>query len=87
MPGDNLIRGLLLPDLELTNSFFRKDRGTNLLEAKKTSAMEVCPKCATPSKTLYDRRQVRVRDAPIRDKAVTLRSFANYRLRLLNACA
>jgi transposase len=72
MPGENLVRGLLLPDLELTNSFFRKDRGTNLLEAKKTSAMEVCPRCATPSKTLYDRRQVRVRDAPIRDKAVTL---------------
>ncbi len=72
MPGDNLIRGLLLPDLELTHSFFRKDRGTNLLEAKKTSAMEVCPRCATPSKTLYDRRLVRVRDAPIRDKAVTL---------------
>jgi transposase len=72
MPGDNLIRGLLLPDLELTSSFFRKDRGTNLLEARKTSAMEVCPRCATPSKTLYDRRLVRVRDAPIRDKAVTL---------------
>ena len=64
MPGDNLIRGLLLPDLELTHSFFRKDRGTNLLEAKKTSALEVCPRCAAPSKTLYDRRLVRVRDAP-----------------------
>ena len=65
MPGDNLIRGLLLPDLELTSAFFRKDPGTNLLEAKKTSAMEVCPRCATPSKTIYDRRLVRVRDAPI----------------------
>jgi hypothetical protein len=40
MPGDNLIRGLQLPDLELTSSFYRKERGTNRLEAKKTSAME-----------------------------------------------
>ena len=50
MPGDDLIRGLLLPDLELTHSFFRKDRGTNLLEAKKTSALESAPGAPPPPK-------------------------------------
>jgi transposase len=34
--------------------------------------MEVCPRCATPSKSVYDHRTVVVKDAPIRDKNVLL---------------
>jgi transposase len=34
--------------------------------------VEVCPKCATPSRSIYDRRVAVVRDEPLRDKLVRL---------------
>jgi transposase len=34
--------------------------------------MEVCPKCATPSSSRYDRRSVVVKDSPIRGQAIYL---------------
>jgi transposase len=34
--------------------------------------MEVCPKCATPSRTVYDHRTVKVKDAPIRGQIIFL---------------
>jgi hypothetical protein len=72
MPGNSLIRRLLLPELELTASWFRPLQHTTHLEAEKKSGMEVCPRCATPSTSTYDHRQVRLKDAPLRDKAVVL---------------
>src|SRR5579872_4554805 len=73
MPGRNLIRRLLLPELDLTASWFKSSQGTTHLEAEKKSEMEVCPRCATPSRAVYDHRVVTVRDAPIRDKQTVLK--------------
>jgi transposase len=42
-------------------------------QARKTSKLEVCPKCATPSTSVYDSRIVTIKDAPIRGDAVRLR--------------
>ncbi|HKO50875.1 MAG TPA: transposase family protein [Polyangiaceae bacterium] len=39
--------------------------GTELV-AEKVSPMEVCPRCATPSTSVYDRRWVRLKDEPLR---------------------
>ncbi len=72
MPGSNLVRRLLLPELELTASWYRPSQSTTHLEAQKKSPMEVCPRCATPSTSTYDHRTVKLKDAPLRDKAVVL---------------
>jgi transposase len=45
--------------------------GTELL-AKKESVFEVCPKCATPSSSVYDHRWVRLRDDPLRTRQTIL---------------
>ena len=42
------------------------------VHAEKESGVEVCPRCATPSSSVYDHRQVRVRDAPMRNMGVWL---------------
>lgn len=64
MPTKRLAQFVMLPELKLLDQTIVK--GTTRLTTEKTSAMEVCPKCATPSKAIYDRRKVAVRDAPIR---------------------
>ena len=43
-----------------------------ILSAIKTSKMEVCPKCASPSKSIYDHRNVTIRDEPLGNRAVTI---------------
>ena len=68
MPPESLARYLLLPELRLLKN--RKgDEGGVLLFAEKTSAFEVCPRCATLSRSVYDHRWVRLRDDPIRNDA------------------
>jgi transposase len=42
------------------------------LTVRKVSELEVCPRCATPSRSVYDRRTVVVRDAPLRDRGTKL---------------
>jgi len=65
-------RFLLLPELKLHR--FEQDRsGRKHQHVEKISDLEVCPKCATPSKTIYDRRIVRVHDAPVYGQQVWLR--------------
>lgn len=66
-----LSRHLLLPELKLT-SWTRASISSSRARAVKVSASEVCPKCANPSRSVYDTRTVRLKDAPIRGKAVTL---------------
>lgn len=70
MSNDRLARTILFGDLELTGMSFRD--GTNLLSCRKANPFEVCPRCAKPAHGVYDRRVVRIRDAPIRGHHVVL---------------
>jgi transposase len=48
----------------------RGPRGGVDLYVEMTSGLEVCPRCAAPSRSVYDRRWTRVRDAPLRSAEV-----------------
>lgn len=54
-----------LPELQLTD-FVRGRSGQQRCYARKNSSFEICPKCATPSRTIYDHRKVKIHDAPVR---------------------
>ncbi len=54
MPESSLLRRILLPELELTKSWFFSGHDHTHLEVRKTSTLEVCPRCATPSGAIYD---------------------------------
>ena len=78
MPPETLTRYLLLPELRLLK-IERADYGGVSFFAEKTSAFEVCPRCATLSRSVYDHRWVKLRDDPIRDQTfiwVKKRRFA-----------
>ena len=60
-----------LPELVFTNKSYQR-KNTIHLYCKKKTKLEYCPKCATKSTTLYDKRFVKVKDVPIRDKTVFL---------------
>src|SRR5262245_9858833 len=74
MPHEGFTRWLLLPELE----WKEEKRGLapsgplNDIPCVKQSTLEVCPKCANPSQSIYDHRQIRVKDAPIRGKIIWL---------------
>lgn len=72
MPTQKLSQFLLLPELKLTGLLMNSSIRA-VYEAKKQSQFEVCPKCATKSVSVYDRRWVKVKDAPIRGKFVSLK--------------
>jgi transposase len=72
MPETMLLRRLLLPELKFRRSWRKPGTATLGVEAEKQSEFEVCPRCATPSRSVYDHRVVSVRDAPMRDLAVRL---------------
>jgi transposase len=63
---------LLLPELKLLS--WNKERiAANIVDVRKESEFEVCPKCATPSSTGYDYRFVSLKDAPVRGSSIKLR--------------
>ncbi len=72
MPGKRLAEGLLLPELRLLDVQDPKHSGVITLYVEKTSEMEVCPKCAKPARSVYDRRWAGVRDENLRAKRVWL---------------
>ena len=61
----------MLPELELLG-FHRRSKSSILIKAKKTSEFEVCPRCAKKCSSVYDHREVTVKDAPFRNKHVFL---------------
>jgi transposase len=71
MALEGLSRYLVLPETQLLE-VRRARRGGTELFAEKVSRMEVCPRCATPSTSVYDRRWVRLRDEPLRGGEVVL---------------
>ncbi|RYZ78753.1 MAG: transposase [Proteobacteria bacterium] len=43
------------------------------MQVEKKNSFEVCPRCAVPSRSVYDRRPVTIKDDPIRQSPVVLR--------------
>jgi transposase len=72
MPETILLRRLLLPELKFLRSWRKPGTATLAVATEKQSELEVCPRCATPSRSIYDHRVVAIRDAPMRDLAVRL---------------
>jgi transposase len=74
MAEDSFNRFLLLPDLRMLEARPRGPGGLGGTElfAEKVSAFEVCPKCATPSSSVYDHRWVRLKDDPLRTRQTIL---------------
>lgn len=70
MPESKLAHFVLLPELKL--EYLVSEAGFAIYKAVKQSSLEVCPKCATPSSSVYDRRKVRIKDAPLRAQKVWL---------------
>lgn len=66
----NITQSLLLPDLRYVSETWRGR--TRYITCKKVSKFEVCPRCATKSSSVYDRRKVRPKDEPIRNKLIIL---------------
>jgi hypothetical protein len=60
---ENLAQYLVLPELRFVDNQ-RSEGGRVVLFAEKVWEFEVCPKCATPSRSVYDRRWVKLRDDP-----------------------
>jgi transposase len=72
MPKRDFTHSLQLPELKITNDY-RANKNTLIFEATKLSDFEVCPKFATPSKTVYDHAFVKIKDTPIGDKRIFLK--------------
>lgn len=71
MPADSLAPFLLLPELEI-RSVDRKAPNVLVMKADKVSKFEFCPKCATRSSSVYDHREVKIKDEPVRQNPVLL---------------
>jgi len=71
MPADTLAPFLLLPELEI-RSVDRKAPNVLVVKADKVSKFEVCPNCARPFYSIYDHREVRIEDEPVRQNPVLL---------------
>lgn len=68
---EKVARFILLPELKLTS--WKKDMiASSVVQARKISKFEVCPKCATPSNVIYDHRIVKLKDAPVRGNSIRL---------------
>jgi transposase len=72
MPLKTLSHFILLPELKLTQIFRINGGATTLILCEKEFSEEICPKCANPSKSLYDKRIVKIKDAPLRGVNVKL---------------
>lgn len=71
LSAQRLARFVLLPELKLTA--WKQDRAaSSVAQVCKVSKFEVCPKCATPSSSIYDHRIVKLKDAPVRGNSICL---------------
>jgi transposase len=71
MPESRLAKQHLLDEMELIWLKTGPSRGFDFY-VRMTSAFEVCPRCAQPSRSVYDRRWVTVKDEPLRKTPVRL---------------
>lgn len=70
MSEKSITQHLLLPELILVKETIKLK--TKFFYCQKTSPFEVCPKCATKCSTIYDHVNVKIKDAPIRNKGAIL---------------
>lgn len=64
----------LLPEVKVLK--WHRDRaGNQHVWCEKKSLFEVCPKCASPSKTIYDHRWVKLHDQPIRSVQIFIHAL------------
>ena len=63
---------ILLPELKIV-THWQSDKFRTRYVCKKESEFEVCPKCATKSYSVHDRRWVYVQDQPIRGSGIYLK--------------
>ena len=70
MPHKRLSRLVLWKELTPTEAYDCKTHV--VVQAKKTTDFEVCPKCAKACYGVYDRRRVKMKDVPLRGKLVLL---------------
>jgi len=68
---DTTERFILLPELKIIHHW-APTRYRNEYKVEKESEFEVCPKCATPSRSVHHRRWVKISDHPIRGSGVFL---------------
>ena len=71
MPESSLAQKYLLPEMELIR-VGRGPTGATDFVVRMTSTHEVCPKCASVSRSVYDHRWVTIKDEPMRRTAVRL---------------
>lgn len=71
MPEDIVAQHHLLPEMKLLAARRGAHGGLEFV-VRMTSEVEVCPRCATPSRSVYDRRWVSIKDEPIRRCEVRL---------------
>ena len=71
MPEGSLAQHHLLPEMKLV-SVGQGPTGAMDFVVAMTSGVEVCPRCATWSRSVYDRRWAAIKDEPIRGRAVRL---------------
>jgi transposase len=62
---------ILLPELKLIAQW-QQNKFRSHYKCQKESDFEVCPKCATKSSSVHDRRWVKVKDQPIRGSGICL---------------
>lgn len=73
MPTQTLSKFVLLPELELLRVSAPNRYTCTYFAQKKEGLLEYCPKCATPSQSVYDHRFVMLKDEPLRHSRITLR--------------
>lgn len=71
MLKDNLAHFIMLPELKLCKNQKISNRKMKLFCEKKET-LEYCPKCATPSQSIYDHRVIKCKDEPLRNALIEL---------------
>lgn len=69
--AERLSRFIVHKELKVLD-WYQSGQAHSEARCKKVSKGEVCPRCATFSESIYDRRWVKVKDAPIRNTSISL---------------
>lgn len=72
MQESKILNFLSLPEVKI-NKFNHGPGGSWFMCEKKRSEFEVCPRCGTQCRSVYDHRMVIIKDEPLKEKVVTLK--------------